>query len=100
MVLFDLQNGLGDVNHFLQVPPLLPKSRGDEPHGTSRDCTNEERTNDVTDAEPEPEAQISVSTISGEFLSIFRFNLPTVISPTEVNRFVKETQFAYVAELL
>ena len=74
MVLFDLQNGLGDVNHFLQVPPLLPKSRGDGPHGTSRDCTNEERTNDLTDAEPEPEAQIRVSTISGEFLFLFRFN--------------------------
>ena len=72
MILFDLQNGLGD--HFLQVPPLLPKSHGDVPRGTSRDCTNEEGTNDVTDVEPEPEAQIRVSTISGEFLFLFQFN--------------------------
>ena len=74
MVLFDLQNDLGDVNHFLQVPPLLPKSLGDVPRGTSRDCTNEERTNDLTGVEPKPEAQIRVSTISGEFLFLFRFN--------------------------
>ena len=91
MVLFDLQNGLGDVNHFLQVPPLLPKSRGDEPHSTYK-----ERTNNVTDAEPEPEAQIRVSTISGEFLFLFRFNLPTVITTPKSTVLYKKHNFFHI----
>ena len=64
---FDLQNGLGDGNHFLQVPPLLPKSRGDGPRGESRDGSREKRTNELTDVAEEPEVPIRVSTISGEF---------------------------------